>query len=1771
MTRPGDEQSVEGEDIAIVGMSCIVPGADTPAGFWTNILEKVDSIGDAPADLQPDHYVPHMGLPDDRARVGRGGYLGDLSRFDPVRYGVMPNSLEGAEPDQFIALRCAVAAIEDAGVPELPINRERTGVILGRGVFLNRGVLSWVLQGYLLNQVVDVLRKLLPDATEADLSQVGEELKRSIPPFNAETVPGLVHSMMAGRIANRLNLNGPAYTLDAACASTLLAVEHGVAALRTGRCDAVLAGGVQVSTPGLIHLAFAHLGGLSPSGHIGPFSAGADGTLLGQGCGVVVLKRHSDALRDGNRIYALVKAVGISSDGRGAGLLAPRQEGQQLAMERAYEQAKLSTGSVGLIEAHATGIPLGDATELRSLTHCFGPREGDRARVAVGSVKSNIGHLIPASGVASLIKTALALYQRVLPPTLHGEQPNPEAEFSKTPFYLNTKTRPWIHAGESGPRRAAINSFGFGGINAHAILEEHRIGFEAEARAERFDRVWPVELVVLAAEDREALSRRATRLCAWLDDAQGVSLLDVASQCAREAGGSSRAAIVARDLEDLKKKLAQLAKRLQEPGRDKIQDRAGVFWYAKPLAQEGRVAFVFPGEGCQYPNMLADLCRHFPEVRHQFDLTDRAFSLRGTGEPLSHLIFPLPGEEQQAEARLLELGGAVTSVTAASRAHLALLRSLNVVPDALVGHSSGEFGALIAAGAFASRDEDELVRAIAEGADSALAIEDAGVVGKVVLTAIGGVDREAVESAIAAADGRLQVAMDNCPHQLIMAGDEEATDRALELLKGKGGLCERLAWGRPYHTEAFEPACALVDAYFTSLGLRSPQVELWSCATADRYPEDPDSVRDLAVLQWRRPVRFRETVEAMYDAGVRVFVEVGPRGHLSSFVSDTLGDRSHLAVPLDQPRRNGVEQLCRALGMLVASGVSVDLERVFAARSPRPLDFDRPFETPRETPRLALELPELSVGAELAEKIRSRRSPEKQQIPAAAQAPRAASPGEASAPARVVALQSAAAPTRDGTAHRLADFQRTMRQFLEVQRNVMAGLQQAGPSLAAPGPVPPRATMTTPPAPAQTAHVMTPAPTAVPTAPQQPASASLQDQLLEIVSERTGYPPDMLEMEVNLEADLGIDSIKRVEIISAFRRRVLPDLEVPPDDFMERMTAAKTLRQILDGVGAFASEGRVNPARGDEGGRVAPADRGTAEPAEARKLPLIEVLLSIDPGRRLVAECELDVDHHKFLRDHTLFGSGISVSDPGLHGLPVMPMAMTLELLAEAALRLCPARNVAAICDVEVLRWLAFETRSRRVRLEAILDGDQRVRVTVYEADREGMASVFAKGTVELSDVERSLGARQVEDRARASATWADDLYGRTLFHGPSFAGIVELDRCDESGVHGTIQAPEAPLLFAGGEARDLLLPVALLDSAFQVAGLVYGDWKFEDRYVRNVYPSSLERLEFVSAADRRGPLETVVRLDRSGDQMHSDLELIDGSGSVVVRITGRSDRVVEFPSWIYGGYRFPHQVTATRSLDELFSGLPGLEGCRVREFARPEEPILRNRMWLQVLGRLVLSAPERGEFEARRSLPAVTLSWLLGRVAAKDAVRSQGSLDLCLADVRIASDEHGAPTVEFASGSGRGPRVSLAHKEHVAVAVAADRDRFRGVGIDIEPRGELDASLVNDAFSEAEREILQSAARGAGEKVHDWYTAAWCAKEAAGKALSRGVLGGPRSLEIVAVDAPIGCFSMLLRGALAEAVPDITGVDAHRRIHGDFMLALCLIEAATAAVRSAS
>ncbi len=481
-------------DIAVIGMACIFPGADGPDQFWRNIRGKQVQIGEPQPAWRAERYLHATGS--SHVASAAGGYLGELYRFDPAELGVMPSSINGGEPDQFLALRVARDALADAGCLN-GCDHTSTGIILGHSTYLHRGSANSVQHGVVVDQTVELVQQLFPDAPPAALDKLRATLVAQLPPFNADIAPALVPNVMTGRIANRFDLRGPNYLIDAACASSLLAVKAAMEELRSGRSDLMLAGGVNASLPAVATMVFTHLGALSQQAAVRPFDAAADGTLLGEGLGIVVLKRFEDARTAGDRIYAVIKGIGQSSDGKGAGLLAPRLEGEVLAIRRAYEDAGVEPGGLGLVEAHGTGIPLGDRTEIGALGEVFGERDGDLPRIALGSIKSMIGHCIPAAGVAGLIKTALALHHRVLPPTICGDV-SEAIGIEQTKFYINSETRPWIESRKSR-RRAAVNAFGFGGINSHAVLEE-----APEPDGGARPAYLAAELVVLSAPDARA-------------------------------------------------------------------------------------------------------------------------------------------------------------------------------------------------------------------------------------------------------------------------------------------------------------------------------------------------------------------------------------------------------------------------------------------------------------------------------------------------------------------------------------------------------------------------------------------------------------------------------------------------------------------------------------------------------------------------------------------------------------------------------------------------------------------------------------------------------------------------------------------------------------------------------------------------------------------------------------------------------------------------------------------------------------------------------------------------------------------------------------------------------------------------------------------------------------------------------------------------------------------------------------------------------------------
>ncbi|MGW0679425.1 beta-ketoacyl synthase N-terminal-like domain-containing protein [Streptomyces sp. NPDC002767] len=899
-------------------MAVLFPGAPDLAAYWRNLVSGVDAITDVPQSRwdADEYYAPGAEPRADRVYCRRGGFVDELAELDVTEFGIMPAAVPATEPDQLIALRVAAQALADAGgADRLPADRHRVGVVLGRGGYLTPGLVRLDQRVRTASQLVRTLGELLPDLDAAQLESVRQAFTDRLGPEAPESSIGLVPNLAASRLAGRLDLRGPAYTVDAACASSLIAVDHAVRELGSGRCDVMLAGGVHHCHDITFWSVFSQLGALSPSERIRPFHKDADGVLIGEGTGVVVLKRLADAERDGDRVYAVITGTGVASDGRTTSLMAPDSGGQVRAVRQAWEAAGLdpaAPGSIGLLEAHGTATPAGDGAELTTLAEVFGPPPGEPGgpgaagrgpgpgpaaegapptgspggthdgpaggtphgppsgpRAVIGSVKSMIGHTMPAAGIAGLIKAALAVHHGVLPPTLHCDEPHPA--LARTRFAPIGAARPW-HTDDRQPvRRAAVNAFGFGGINAHVVLEQAAVRKAATAYEVRE----PERVLRLTAPTPAAMAALLDRS----DSALLATGLD--ERTTAPAADPVRLAVVG----PTAKRLA-LARKAVAKGKG-WRGRNDVWFVPRPLLGPGggRLAFVFPGLEAEFAPNSGDIAVHFglPWSTAVTDATVGHVGRQGTG------VFEL--------GRLLD----------------AALRRLGVVPDALAGHSLGEWTAMAVAGI---HPPDEVDAFLADFDPDALRVPG------LAFAAIGA----PAGQVLAELAGRTDVVLshDNAPNQSMICGPEPAVAALVGVFRSRAVVSRILPFRSGFHTPMLEPYLDPIRKASEAYTLRPAALPLWSATTVAPYPDEPAAVRELFVRHLLEPVRFRPLVDTMYAAGFRAFVQLGA-GQLGSLIGDTLHGRDHLVVPAHSPHRSGLPQLHRVASALWAEGASPDL------------------------------------------------------------------------------------------------------------------------------------------------------------------------------------------------------------------------------------------------------------------------------------------------------------------------------------------------------------------------------------------------------------------------------------------------------------------------------------------------------------------------------------------------------------------------------------------------------------------------------------------------------------------------------------------------------------------------------------------------------------------------------------------------------------------------------------------------------------------------------
>ncbi len=873
------------DHVAIIGMAGRFPGAQNIEEFWRNLRDGVESIRRFTVEELIEAGVSED-LIHDPAYVKAGAPLANADCFDAAFFGYQPKEARVMDPQHRLFLESAWAALEDAGH-----DPERYGGAIGvfGGVAHNT---------YLVNNLV---------TNPEFLSTIGEY----------QLILATDKDYPATRVAYKLGLTGPALSVQTACSTSGVAVHLACQSLLTGDCDMALAGGGRVHAPIIAGYRYEEGSTMSPDGRCRAFDAEAKGMVRGSGMAFVVLKRLEDALEDHDHVYAVIKGSAINNDGSGkVGFTAPSVNGQAAVIGDALAAADLAAESIGYVEAHGTGTALGDPIEVAALTKAFRETTDKAGFCALGSVKTNIGHLDAGAGVAGIIKAALALEREQIPPSLHYTKPNPQIDFDGSPFYVNASLKEWKRGKD--PRRAGVSSFGLGGTNAHVVLEEAPASEpSSDSRSH--------QLLLLSAKSSAALERATDNLAAHLEHGLDINLADVAYtlQTGRRRFEHRRALVC--------QTAASAVQLLRTPGGAEVPTQHNE-------TSNRRVVFMFPGQGSQYPNMGRDLYRKEPLYR---ELIDRCVAELEPmiGFDLRDVLFPEPERTEWAAEQLKQVAITSPSVFVTSYALARLWMSWGIEPSAMIGHSLGQYVAACLSGVFSLSDalttvatRGRLMQEMPSGAMLGVPLSETEVMERL------------------SAD--LSLASVNAPSATVVSGTHEAIARFAELLKGEGIACRTLHTSHAYHSAMMDPVLAPFARAVSDAKPTSPRIP-FSCNVTGKWITDTDACDpEYWAGHIRRPVRFAEGMGTLLDEIDPVLLEVGPGRTLSTFaLKHPKRTSAHTVVSsLRHPSEptSDTEFQLRGLGRLWIGGVTVDWEGFYAderrKRTPLPT---YPFERKR--------------------------------------------------------------------------------------------------------------------------------------------------------------------------------------------------------------------------------------------------------------------------------------------------------------------------------------------------------------------------------------------------------------------------------------------------------------------------------------------------------------------------------------------------------------------------------------------------------------------------------------------------------------------------------------------------------------------------------------------------------------------------------------------------------------------------------------------------------
>ncbi|MDD9381190.1 type I polyketide synthase [Streptomyces sp. ZAF1911] len=916
-------------DIAIVGLGCRFPGAPDIRTYWKLLMGAERQFAAVPGERwnHGTFHEPGNRSAPNAAYTDQVAFLEDLDRFDAAHYGVPPARARAMDPQHRLMLDVTREALADAGLGRGDFDRENTGVFFGVSVSDYKDLMAAPLRAITLAE----------DAHAADGGDGGadaaKERARQLGSIDAFTLPGSLLNMAAGTVSRHFDLGGPSFAVDAACSGSLVALDQAIAQVRSGSCRIALVGGVYLNlTPDSL-VGFSRLRALSAAGVCRPFDAEADGFVLGEGAGVVVVRPLADALAEGDRVYAVIKGIGSANDGASPGPLVPTAEGQLRAMRRAYEDAGVAPSSVGFLEAHGTGTAAGDRAESEALRRLRTEYpDDDPALCYLGAGKALIGHSLSAAGIAGLIKTALVVHHRTIVPQPQTA-PHPDLGIAAAGLRFADTPRPFPDTGT--PRRAAVSSFGFGGTNVHVVLEERQPDPAPGHLADRTGDTGQPQLVFLSAGDAELLDRHIGDVLDALDapgTADRAPLAAVAHTLGSREPLTARLAVVATDTDAFVERLRRAREQLLAGARGDLGD--GAFAADAPLpAAQRRTAFLFPGQGSQRPGMMQDLYARFPAYRSAVCVLS-AVARADLGFDLADLLYGdaarSDGDTEELRKRLAATEVCQPLLGTVQIAATRLLADCGIRPDLALGHSAGEFAAAAAAGALSNVDT---VRLLVHRGATLRKAESRFQGGMLALQT----DEETCRRLTNGIDG-VWLACFNQPRQIVVSGTPEGLAALREACAEAGVVTATLDVSNAFHSPHLAAVEDTIRSGLTARAIAGPVLPFVSSVNAE-VCTDPERLRALWTRHASAPVLFGDAVRTAYDQGARVFLQVTGGSSLLTSVRRNLGGRDDVHVVPVEGTADGGRAFVLALARLAVLGVPVDPRALIAEEDRRLLDL----------------------------------------------------------------------------------------------------------------------------------------------------------------------------------------------------------------------------------------------------------------------------------------------------------------------------------------------------------------------------------------------------------------------------------------------------------------------------------------------------------------------------------------------------------------------------------------------------------------------------------------------------------------------------------------------------------------------------------------------------------------------------------------------------------------------------------------------------------------